>query len=140
MFYHNPSSCIEGLLRTTSWLKPIETITSSNGEEFPFGKVADIFDAAIVGMNGTKNTVVHHQQRWFWSNHVKIPFLKLRACPQSPFLGDGFPNFIMDLLRRTYPTLRGRLFRRSRRSQPSFSSFMVSPGETLEMYMGLPSW
>ena len=116
MFYHNPRRGIEELLRTTSWLKPIETVTSSNGEEFPFGKVADIFAAAIVGMNGTsKNTAVHHsEQRWFWSNHVKIPFLELRASPHSPFLGDGFPNFIMDLLRRTYPTLRGRLFRRSR--------------------------
>ena len=45
---------MEELLWTTSWLKPIETVTSSNGEEFQFGKVADIFAAAIVGMNGTK--------------------------------------------------------------------------------------
>ena len=56
MFYHNPRRGIEELLRTTSWLKPIETVTSSNGEEFPLGKVADNFSAAIVGMNGTKNT------------------------------------------------------------------------------------
>ena len=59
--------------------------------------------------------VVHHSQesqRWFWSNHVKIPFLELSSQP--PFLGDGFPNFIMDLLRRTCQTLRGRLFRCSR--------------------------
>ena len=58
MFYHNPSLGIEELLQTTSWLKPIETVTSPNGEEFPFGKVADIFAAAIVRMNGTKNTVL----------------------------------------------------------------------------------
>ena len=63
IFKHNPSSGIEELLQTTSWLKPIEI--SSNGEEFSCDKVADIFAAAIVGMNVNKTSVVHYLQRWF---------------------------------------------------------------------------
>ena len=65
-------------------------------------------------MNVNKKSVVHYKQRWFCDYIVKDPFLELRASPQSPFLGDGFLNFIMDLFRCTNPTLRGRLFRRSR--------------------------
>ena len=48
------------------------------------------------------------------TNSVEIPLLEPRARPHSPFLSNGFPNFIKDLLRRTYPTLRDRLFRHSR--------------------------
>jgi hypothetical protein len=161
MFYHNPRSGIEEFLRTTSWLKPIQK--SSDGEEFPFGNVADIFASAILGMTDSRNDCrEYHPDNLpdpeFWCNHVKIPFLELRASLQSPFLGDGFPNFIMALLRRAYPTLRGRLFRyslvRSGASLHCFTwgeprdvrgpSFVVILGLFLSppsiSFMGNPGW
>ena len=53
MFYHNPRRGFEEFLRTTSWLKPIQK--SSDGEEFPFGNLADIFPSALLGMSDSRN-------------------------------------------------------------------------------------
>ena len=93
LFHHNPRPRVVEFLQKNPWL------SSRNTEQAIF-RFADAFTSTLVGLQAGQKAYIDVTEQ---------------AMLGSVFLERGFGNFLRDLLRVIYPTLRHRQFRHSGR-------------------------
>lgn len=118
LFYHTPRQSAEEFLKTTGWLSNrfSQHLLCQEMLELENSGLVEALTSAIVGLRAETPVDVDV------SRQAMIGYDHLRAC----FLGVGFSNFVQDLLKRFYPPLSHRLFRKVHLSEDYFKSQRVN--------------